>query len=324
MSVRRAVVRGIGSYLPDRVMRNDAFAERLGLDTSDAWIRERTGIKQRHIAAEGETTSDLGEAAARAALAHAEMEADRIDLVLVATSTPDLTFPSTATMIQHRLGMTTGAAFDLQAVCSGFIYALHTANALIVSGAHDRILVIGAETFSRILDWEDRSTAVLFGDGAGAVVLEAQTGGEAGILHSVIHSNGAHRELLYVDGGPSSTQTVGKLRMTGNAVFKHAVTDIADVIRECAAGAGVEAVNTIDWFVPHQANQRILTAVAKRLRLRPEQVVSTVAQHANTSAASVPLAWDAAVRDGRISRGDTVMLEAFGGGFTWGACLLRY
>ena len=324
MSVRRAVVRGIGSYLPDRVMRNDAFAERLGLDTSDAWIRERTGIKQRHIAAEGETTSDLGEAAARTALAHAEMEADRIDLVLVATSTPDLTFPSTATMIQHRLGMTTGAAFDLQAVCSGFIYALHTANALIVSGAHDRILVIGAETFSRILDWEDRSTAVLFGDGAGAVVLEAQTGAETGILHTVSHSNGAHRELLYVDGGPSSTQTVGKLRMTGNAVFKHAVTDIANVIRECAVGAGVDAVNTIDWFVPHQANQRILTAVAKRLRLRPEQVVSTVALHANTSAASVPLAFDAAVRDGRISRGDTVMLEAFGGGFTWGACLLRY
>lgn len=320
----RAVVRGIGSYLPERVMRNAEFAEDLGLETSDAWIRERTGIEQRHIAADGETTADLGERAARAALEHAGMEATNIDLILVATATPNLTFPSTATMIQHRLGLTDGAAFDVQAVCSGFIYAMHTANALIRAGAHKRVVVIGAETFSRILDWEDRSTCVLFGDGAGAVVLEAQDDADAGIIHSVIHSNGAHKDMLFVDGGPSETGTVGKLRMLGNAVFKHAVTDIAKVIRECAEEAGVADVASIDWFVPHQANQRILVAVARKLKLRPEQVVSTVAQHANTSAASVPLAWDAAVRDGRIQRGDTVMLEAFGGGFTWGACLLRY
>ena len=320
----RAVVRGIGSYLPERVMPNAAFADDLGLDTSDEWIRERTGIRQRHIAADGQTTADLGERAARAALDHAGLAPDAVDLVLVATSTPDLTFPSTATMIQHRLGLTQGAAFDVQAVCSGFIYAMHTANALIRAGAHRRILVIGAETFSRILDWDDRSTCVLFGDGAGAVVLEAQDDTEAGIIHSVIHSDGAHKDMLYVDGGPSATGTVGKLRMLGNAVFKHAVTDIAGVIRECAQGAGFDDVASIDWFVPHQANQRILVAVARKLKLRPEQVVSTVAEHANTSAASVPLAWDAAVRDGRIQRGDTVMLEAFGGGFTWGACLLRY
>ena len=320
----RAVVRGIGSYLPERVMPNAAFADDLGLDTSDEWIRERTGIRQRHIAADGQTTADLGERAARAALEHAGLAPDAVDLVLVATSTPDLTFPSTATMIQHRLGLTQGAAFDVQAVCSGFIYAMHTASALIRAGAHRRILVIGAETFSRILDWDDRSTCVLFGDGAGAVVLEAQDDTEAGIIHSVIHSDGAHKDMLYVDGGPSATGTVGKLRMLGNAVFKHAVTDIAGVIRECAEGAGFDDVASIDWFVPHQANQRILVAVARKLKLRPEQVVSTVAEHANTSAASVPLAWDAAVRDGRIQRGDTVMLEAFGGGFTWGACLLRY
>ena len=320
----RAVVRGIGSYLPERVMPNAAFADDLGLDTSDEWIRERTGIRQRHIAADGQTTADLGERAARAALEHAGLAPDAVDLVLVATSTPDLTFPSTATMIQHRLGLTQGAAFDVQAVCSGFIYAMHTASALIRAGAHRRILVIGAETFSRILDWDDRSTCVLFGDGAGAVVLEAQDDTEAGVIHSVIHSDGAHKDMLYVDGGPSATGTVGKLRMLGNAVFKHAVTDIAGVIRECAEGAGFDDVASIDWFVPHQANQRILVAVARKLKLRPEQVVSTVAEHANTSAASVPLAWDAAVRDGRIQRGDTVMLEAFGGGFTWGACLLRY
>ena len=305
-------------------MENASFASELGLDTSDAWIRERTGIERRHIAADGQTTADLGVAAAYRALDHAGLKADDIDLVLVATSTPDLTFPSTATMIQHRLGMGGGAAFDLQAVCSGFIYGMHVADALVRSGAHKRVLLIGAETFSRILDWEDRSTCVLFGDGAGAVVLEAQNGTDQGVLHSVIHSDGAHRDMLYVDGGPSATGTVGKLRMLGNAVFKHAVTDIAKVIEECASEAGVEDVASIDWFVPHQANQRILVAVARRLKLRPEQVVSTVAHHANTSAASVPLAWDAAVRDGRIQRGDTVMLEAFGGGFTWGACLLRY
>ncbi|MGB3457646.1 MAG: beta-ketoacyl-ACP synthase III [Litorimonas sp.] len=319
----RSVIRGIGSHLPDRVMENAEFASDLGLETSDGWIRERTGIHRRHIAADGQTTSDLGYEAARKALDHAGMDASDLDLVLVATSTPDYTFPSTATMIQHRLGLTTGAAFDLQAVCSGFLYGMHTADALIRSGAHKRILLIGAETFSRILDWEDRSTCVLFGDGAGAIVLEAQEDTEAGVIHSLIRSDGSHRDMLYVDGGPSATGTVGKLRMLGNAVFKHAVTDIANVIRECAVEAGHE-VTSIDWFVPHQANQRILVAIARKLKLRPEQVVSTVAQHANTSAASVPLAMDAAVRDGRIQRGDTVMLEAFGGGFTWGACLLRY
>ena len=322
--MKTARVRGIGAYLPERVMENAAFADELGLETSDDWIRERTGIKRRHIAADGETTSDLGYHAGLQALEHAGVAPGDIDLVLVATSTPDLTFPSTATMIQHRLG-TSGAAFDLQAVCSGFIYGMHTANALIRAGAHRRILLIGAETFSRILNWEDRTTCVLFGDGAGAVVLEAaDDDSRGGVIHSVIHSDGAQRDLLYVDGGPSATQTVGKLRMAGRAVFKHAVTDIAKVIEECADAAGVDDVSSIDWFVPHQANQRILTAVAKRLKLRPEQVVSTVAEHANTSAASVPLAWNAAVRDGRIKRGDTVMLEAFGGGFTWGACLLRY
>jgi 3-oxoacyl-[acyl-carrier-protein] synthase-3 len=322
----RAVIRGIGSALPERIVENSAFATELGLDTSDEWIRERTGIHQRHIATEGETTADLGFAAASKALDDADLEAADIDLIMVATSTPDLTFPSTATMIQHRLGMRNGAAFDVQAVCSGFLYGIHTANALIKAGAHKRVLLIGAETFSRILDWEDRSTCVLFGDGAGAIVLEAEESAKTdrGVIHSVIHSDGAHKDMLYVDGGPSATGTVGKLRMLGNAVFKHAVTDIAKVIRECAEGAGVEDVTSIDWFVPHQANQRILVSVAKKLRLRPEQVISTVARHANTSAASVPLAWDTAVKDGRIKRGDTVMLEAFGGGFTWGACLLRY
>ena len=319
----RAVVRGIGSYLPDCVMENAEFANVLGLDTSDEWILERTGIKRRHIAAEGQTTSDLGYAAALKALDHASLTSVDLDLILVATSTPDLTFPSTATMIQHRLGMTHGAAFDVQAVCSGFLYGIHTANALIASGAHKRILLIGAETFSRILDWEDRGTCVLFGDGAGAIVLEGQTDTEEGVIHSVIRSNGAHRDMLYVDGGPSSTGTVGKLRMLGNAVFKHAVTDITGIIRTCAEEANHD-VPSIDWFVPHQANQRILTAVARKLKLRPEQVISTVAEHANTSAASVPLAWDAAVRNGWIKKGDTVMLEAFGGGFTWGACLLLY
>jgi len=319
----KAVVRGIGSYLPDRVMENAEFAAELGLETSDAWIRERTGIKRRHIAAEGQTTSDLGFKAAEKALAHADMDISEIDLILVATSTPDLTFPSTATMIQHRMGMKHGAAFDVQAVCSGFLYGIHLANALIQSGAHRTVLLIGAETFSRILDWEDRGTCVLFGDGAGAIILQGQNDAEAGVIHSIIRSNGEHRDMLYVDGGPSSTGTVGKLRMLGNAVFKHAVTDIAGIIKTCAEEAEYD-VPTIDWFVPHQANQRILTAVARKLKLKPEQVVSTVSEHANTSAASVPLAWDAAVRDGRIKRGDTVMLEAFGGGFTWGACLLQY
>jgi 3-oxoacyl-[acyl-carrier-protein] synthase-3 len=304
-------------------MENAQFASELGLETSDAWIQERTGIKRRHIAAEGQTTSDLGYQAALKALDHAGMTAADLDLILVATSTPDYTFPSTATIIQNRLDMTHGAAFDAQAVCSGFLYGIHLADSLIRSGAHKRVLLIGAETFSRILDWEDRSTCVLFGDGAGAMILEAQTDTDAGIIHSRIRSDGRHRDMLYVDGGPSATGTVGKLRMLGNAVFKHAVTDIAKVIEECAEEAG-HVVTDIDWFVPHQANQRILVAIARKLKLQPHQVVSTVADHANTSAASVPLALDAAIRDGRIERGQTVMLEAFGGGFTWGACLLRY
>jgi 3-oxoacyl-[acyl-carrier-protein] synthase-3 len=317
----RAVIRGIGSYLPDRILTNAAMSTLV--ETSDEWIQERTGIKERHIAAEGQFTSDLGYEAAKAALADANMTADDIDLIIVATSTPDLTFPSTATIIQEKLGMNHGAAFDIQAVCSGFIYGIHVANALLKSGGATRALLIGAETFSRILDWTDRGTCVLFGDGAGAVVIEAIEGAEDGILHTFVRSDGRYRDMLYVDGGPSRTQTVGHLRMLGNQVFKHAVTDIAQVMRECAEQSGVE-ISDIDWFVPHQANQRILNAVAKRLKLRPGQVVSTVAQHANTSAASVPLAMDSAVKDGRIQKGNLVMLEAFGGGFTWGAALLRY
>ena len=317
----RAVIRGIGSYLPERVMTNSEMTELV--ETSDAWIQERTGICQRHIVAEGQFTSDLGYAAATAALDDAGMTAEDIDLIVVATSTPDLTFPATATIIQEKLGMRHGSAFDIQAVCSGFIYGMHVTNALLQSGGAKRALLIGAETFSRILDWSDRGTCVLFGDGAGAVVVEAVENSESGILKTFVRSDGRHRDMLYVDGGPSRTQTVGHLRMMGNQVFKHAVTDIAQVIRDCAEQANVEIAD-IDWFVPHQANQRILRAVAKRLKLRPEQVVSTVAKHANTSAASVPLAMDAAVKDGRIKKGDLVMLEAFGGGFTWGAALLRY
>jgi len=317
----KAVIRGIGSYLPERVMTNAELSALV--DTSDAWIKERTGISERHIVAEGQFTSDLGYEAASAALKDAGLTAEDIDLIIVATSTPDLTFPATATIIQEKLGMHHGAAFDIQAVCSGFIYGVHVANALLKSGGAKRALLIGAETFSRILDWEDRGTCVLFGDGAGAVVIEAVEETDAGILQTYVRSDGRHRDMLYVDGGPSRTQTVGHLRMLGNQVFKHAVTDIAQVMRDCAEQAGVEIAD-IDWFVPHQANQRILNAVAKRLKLRPEQVVSTVAKHANTSAASVPLAMDAAVKDGRIKRGDLVMLEAFGGGFTWGAALVRY
>lgn len=317
----RAVIRGIGSYLPERVMTNAELSELV--ETSDAWIQERTGISKRHLAAEGQYTSDLGYEAAKAALDHAGLTADDIDLIVVATATPDLTFPSTATIIQEKLGMKHGAAFDLQAVCSGFIYGVHVVNALLQSGGAKRAILIGAETFSRILDWNDRGTCVLFGDGAGAVVMEAVEDEHGGVLQTYVRSDGSHRDMLYVDGGPSRTQTVGHLRMLGNQVFKHAVTDISQVMKECAEKANVP-ISDIDWFVPHQANQRILNAVAKRLKLRPEQVVSTVADHANTSAASVPLAMDRAVKDGRIKRGDLVMLEAFGGGFTWGAALLRY
>jgi len=290
-------------------MTNQELSEMV--ETSDEWIQERTGIRERRIAAEGQYTSDLGYEAALSALDHAGLTADDIDLIVVATSTPDLTFPATATIIQEKLGMKHGAAFDIQAVCSGFIYGTHVVNALLKSGGAKRALLIGAETFSRILDWTDRGTCVLFGDGAGAMVVEAVEDTESGILQTYIRSDGRHRDMLYVDGGPSRTQTVGHLRMLGNQVFKHAVTDISKVIKECAEQAGVEVAD-IDWFVPHQANQRILNAVAKRLKLRPEQVVSTVGQHANTSAASVPLAMDAAVKDGRIKKGDLVMLEAFG------------
>jgi len=323
IAIRNKVV-GIGSYLPDRVLANAELAKMV--DTSDEWIKERTGISQRHIAADGQKTSDLGYRAAMDALDDAGLSADDIDLIIVATSTPDLTFPSTATIIQERLGMNHGAAFDVQAVCSGFLYGINVIDAMMRAGNAKRALLIGAETFSRILDWEDRGTCVLFGDGAGAIVLEATydvNDDAPGMLHSYIRSDGRYRDMLYVDGGPSSTQTVGHLRMQGNAVFKHAVTEIANVMRDCAEQSGVD-INDVDWFVPHQANQRILTAVAKKLKIQPETVISTVALHANTSAASVPLAMHAAVKDGRIRPDNLVMLEAFGGGFTWGAALLRY
>lgn len=321
MNEIRSIVRGVGSYLPERIVTNTELATRV--DTSDEWIKERSGIEQRHIVADDEHTSDLGVAAAKSALAHAGMDAQEIDLIVVATTTPDYTFPSTATIIQEKLGIHHGAAFDIQAVCSGFIYAVSVVDAMLKAGTARNALVIGAETFSRILDWEDRTTCVLFGDGAGAFVMSAEEGGDSGVLNSYIRADGRHRELLYVDGGPSVSQTVGHVRMIGKQVFRYAVRDISGAMETCAARAGV-AIADVDWFVPHQANQRILDGVARKLKLRPEQVVSTVSEHANTSAASVPLAMKAAVDDGRIQRGQLVMLEAFGGGFTWGAALLRY
>lgn len=317
----RAVLKGIGGYLPENIVRNDDLDPKL--ETSDAWIQERTGIKQRHIAADTQTTSDLGYEAAIKALEHAGLSVEDLDLIVVATSTPDYTFPSTATIIQEKLGMHHGAAFDLQAVCSGFLYGVTVVSAMIQSGAAKTVLLIGAETFSRILDWEDRSTCVLFGDGAGAMVFQGEEATEDGIINTFIRSDGRYKDMLHVDGGPSATQTVGKLRMLGNQVFKHAVTEIADAMKSCADKASIP-ISEVNWFVPHQANQRILNGVAKRLKINPEQVISTVALHANTSAASVPLAMLSAVADGRIKRGDLVMLEAFGGGFTWGAALLRY
>lgn len=323
--MRRSRIAGVGSYLPARIVTNAELAERM--DTSDEWIRQRTGIGQRHIAAEGETTSMLGLKAAEAALAHAGLTALDIDLIVLATATPDYTFPSTATQVQAALGITHGAAFDVAAVCSGFVYALTVADKFITSGANQRALVIGAETFSRILDWEDRTTAVLFGDGAGAVVLEAIDGkgdaADTGILTTHLRSDGRHRAKLYVDGGPSSTGTVGHLRMEGREVFKHAVGMITDVIVDAFAATGYSA-ETIDWFVPHQANQRIITASADKLGIAPGKVVLTVDMHGNTSAASIPLALDVAVRDGRIQRGQVVLIEAMGGGFTWGAALFRF
>ncbi|MEE4349256.1 MAG: beta-ketoacyl-ACP synthase III [Pacificimonas sp.] len=321
MASPQARITGTGSYLPSNVVRNAELAEQV--DTSDEWIVERTGIRQRHIAAEGEYTSDLAVAAAGRALEAAGRTAGDIDLIVVATATPDQTFPSTATIVQHKLGLKDAASFDVAAVCSGFLYGVSVVDSMIRAGQHKRALLIGAETFSRILDWEDRGTCVLFGDGAGAVVVEADESGEAGILATKLHADGTHNQLLYVDGGPSTTQTVGKLRMAGREVFRHAVANLTAACREVLEIADLQQ-GDIDWVVPHQANLRILDATARKLGLSMDQVIVTVDQHANTSAASVPLALDAAVRDGRIKRGDLLMLEAMGGGFTWGASAVRW
>ncbi len=317
---------GSGSALPARVLTNADLAAQI--DTSDEWIVERTGIRQRYIAGEGETTATLATQAAIAAIKDAGLEPQDIDLIIVATATPDNTFPATATKVQHALDCNGGVAFDVAAVCSGFLYALTTADSLLATGTGKRALVIGAETFSRILDWEDRTTCVLFGDGAGALVLEAPNAdnlpsqGGPGMIASRLHADGAHHDLLYVDGGPSTTQTVGHLRMKGREVFRHAVVNLAGVLKEVIEDAGISA-EQIDWIVPHQANARILDATAKKLGIAPEKVIVTVDRHANTSAASVPLAFDVARRDGRIKSGDLVMFEAMGGGFTWGASLVR-
>jgi 3-oxoacyl-[acyl-carrier-protein] synthase-3 len=321
----RSVVLGCGSYLPSRILANEELAR--SVDTTDEWIVQRTGIRERHIAAPGEVTSDLALHAAKAAIANAHIEAASIDLIVLATSTPDQTFPATAVTVQAALGITQGAAFDLQAVCSGFVYALSVADAMLRTGAHKRALVIGAETFSRILDWNDRTTCVLFGDGAGALVLEAQpqagTTADRGILTTHLRSDGRHRAKLYVDGGVSSTQTVGHLRMEGREVFKHAVAMITDVIDDAFKATGVGA-SDIDWFVPHQANKRIIDGSAHKLGIAPDKVVVTVDRHGNTSAASIPLALSDAVADRRIKRGHLLLLEAMGGGFTWGSALLRW
>ncbi|MGA9323840.1 MAG: beta-ketoacyl-ACP synthase III [Xanthobacteraceae bacterium] len=325
MTVRRSVVLGCGSYLPNQVLTNADLA--LKVDTSDDWIVQRTGIHERRIAAPGETTAQMAANAARAALAHAHLDAKAIDLIVLATSTPDNTFPASAVAVQNDLGIHHGAAFDLQAVCSGFVYGLATADALLQSGQFSRALVIGSETFSRILDWTDRTTCVLFGDGAGAVVLEAQDqpGGRAdrGVLTVRLRSDGRHKSKLYVDGGPSSTGTVGHLRMEGREVFRHAVAMITDVVQDAFKVAGY-SVADIDWFVPHQANKRIIDGSAHKLGIDPSKVVTTVDRHGNTSAASIPLALADAVADRRIKRGDLLLLEAMGGGFTWGAALLRW
>lgn len=325
MSSIRSVVLGCGGYLPEKVMTNAELSQLV--ETSDEWITQRTGIRQRHIAADGELTSDLGTRAARAALEAADLTADDIDLIVMATATPDNTFPASAVTVQQALGMNHGAAFDVQAVCSGFLFALTTADALIRSGQARRAVVIGAETFSRILDWEDRSTCVLFGDGAGAVVIEGESlpgwRSDRGVLSAHLRSDGRFKEKLFVDGGPSSTGTVGHLRMEGREVFKHAVGMVSDVIEDAFAATGFTAAD-IDWFVPHQANIRIIDATAKKLGIPIEKVIRTVDRHGNTSAASIPLAlWEAST-DGRIKRGDLLLLEAMGGGFTWGAVLLRW
>ena len=321
----RSCLRGVGAALPARVVTNEELTRTV--DTSDAWIQQRTGIKQRYVAGEGETTSTLATRAAEAALRNAGLAAADIDLVIVATSTPDYTFPAVATQVQANLGIVAGAAFDLQAVCTGFVYAVATADKFLISGSHNRALVIGAETFSRILDWSDRTTCVLFGDGAGAIVLEARESDRStaspGVIASRLRADGRHRAKLYVDGGPSTTGTVGHLRMEGKEVFRHAVGMVTDVIQGCLADAGL-AAEAIDWFVPHQANRRIIDASADKLGVPKEKVVVTVDQHGNTSAASIPLALAAAVEDGRIKLGDLVMIQGMGGGFTWGAALIRW
>jgi 3-oxoacyl-[acyl-carrier-protein] synthase-3 len=321
----RSRIIGCGAYLPSNIVTNDDLAKKM--DTSDEWIRERTGIRQRHIALASEKTSDLALGAARAALIDAGIDAGELDMIILATTTPDESFPATATIVQSRLGMAHGAAFDLQAVCSGFIYGLSVADSMIRTGAARTILLIGAETMSRLLDWSDRTTCVLFGDGAGAVVIQANEGvgdnSDQGILNTCLFSDGRLHDMLYTDGGVSSTQDAGKLRMQGKEVFKHAVTNIAAAITASVEAARIP-LSAIDWFVPHQANQRILDGTAKKLGIDPAKVISTVALHGNTSAASVPLALAAAVKDGRIRRGDLVLLEAMGGGFTWGAALLRW
>lgn len=321
---RHTRILGVGSYSPERIVTNAELAQ--SVDTSDEWIVQRTGIKSRHIAAEDERTSDLATHAATAALANAGVDAQSIDLIVLATATPDYTFPATATQVQQRLGINHGYAFDIQAVCSGFVYALATADSQLKAGLANRALVIGAETFSRIIDWEDRTTCVLFADGAGAVVLDAVDGpieeGGSAVIASSLRSDGRHREKLFVDGGPSTNQVAGHLRMQGKEVFKHAVGMITDVIYDVFEKTGHNG-DTIDWFVPHQANKRIIDASANKLKIDPAKVVTTVDHHGNTSAASIPLALTEAVSDGRIKKGDVVLLEAMGGGFTWGATLLR-
>jgi 3-oxoacyl-[acyl-carrier-protein] synthase-3 len=320
----RSVIIGTGSALPPRRVSNAELAQEV--DTSDEWIVERTGIRFRHIAGPDETTGTLAAEAAKAAIAKAGVAATDIDLIVLATATPDQTFPATATKVQALLGINDCVAFDVAAVCSGFLYAVQVADSMLRAGVHKRALVIGAETFSRILDWEDRATCVLFGDGAGAIVLEAQdtdSEGGRGILTTKLHADGRYNDMLYVDGGPSTTQTVGKLRMKGREVFRHAVVNLASVMAESLAAVGLQP-SDVDWVVPHQANARILDATARKLDLPAEKVIVTVDQHANTSAASVPLALDAAVRDGRIRQGDLLVLEAMGGGFTWGAAVVRF
>ena len=325
MNNQKSIIRGVGGYLPAHVMTNADLAKKV--DTSDEWIVQRTGIRERHIAADGELTSDLAIAAAKAALKNAGISADAVDLIVLATSTPDQTFPATAVTVQSELGITRGAAFDMQAVCSGFVFALATADRFLKSGDFHCALVMGAETFSRILDWTDRGTCVLFGDGAGAVVLEAseQPGGRAdrGVLTTKLRSDGRHRSKLYVDGGPSSTGTVGHVRMEGREVFRHAVGMITDVIEDAFEVTGYSAKD-VDWFVPHQANKRIIDGSAHKLGIAPEKIVTTVDRHGNTSAASIPLALSVASADGRIKQGDLVLLEAMGGGFTWGSALIRW